>query len=290
MKRFIAILAHIILPLFALAQNMHTAEGINKADLPAVFLPENVSLHFISPEPIQYVDISTKNIAGDLPLKNVLRIRRVSDTAGGKINRSSGRDVQEAVITIAGERFIVQYLVIFARSDTGRRIQTEIEIRPADVRPLDISGIGLSQPQLKNIAFDLITRKPGKAREHTRVFGIKGCLNAIHSLGDYLFVDLSFENNTQLKYDIDELRFTVDDKKVTRASNVQSVEISPEYVLFDIPSFKKYYRNIYVFRKLTFPGNKVLQIILSEKQLSGRLLKLEVPYQDVLDADIVPLN
>ena len=265
--------------LHSYAQNTPFANGVKKADLPIVYLPENVSIHFISPEPIQYVDISAKNIVGDLPLKNVLRIK-VKDSVSAA----------DAVVTIAGENFIAQYHILLAGPITGRDVLTDIEINPADCRPLDIAGIGLSQPQLKGIAYNLFCRRPDKIKEHTKAFGIKASLNHIYSLGDYIFLDLGYVNKTNLKYDIADFRFKVDDKKVTQATNVQSVDIKPEFILFDTPSFKKYYRNILVFRKMTFPGDKVLHIELSEKQLSGRVITLTASYQDVLDADIIPLQ
>src|SRR4051794_21723683 len=109
--------------------------------LPTVHLPENFTLHFLSPEPIQYVDISAKDLAGDLPLKNVLRIR-LKDTASG---------FSEAVVTIAGEKFIAQYHVV--RGGIG--FPLEVTILPADTRPLDIAGIGFSQNQLKAFSLDL---------------------------------------------------------------------------------------------------------------------------------------
>jgi hypothetical protein len=61
--------------------------------LPDVHLPVKGDLHFVSPEPIQYVDISDKNIEGDLPLPNVLRLRFKKDTC-----------LNEAIVTIAGEK------------------------------------------------------------------------------------------------------------------------------------------------------------------------------------------
>src|ERR1700754_116912 len=120
------------------AQSTPFAEGVKKNALPIIYLPENVSVQFISPEPIQYVDISAKSVIGDLPLKNVLRIR-LKDSV----------NLADAVITIAGEKFITQYHVIRADSITARDARTEIAIDPVDTRPLDISGIGLSQNQLK---------------------------------------------------------------------------------------------------------------------------------------------
>lgn len=51
-----------------------TEKNINTATIPA-----NVTVHFVSPEPIQYVDISSPDIQGDLPEKNIFRLRPDSD-------------------------------------------------------------------------------------------------------------------------------------------------------------------------------------------------------------------
>jgi hypothetical protein len=67
------------------------------------------------------------------------------------------------------------------------------------------------------------------------------------------------------------------------------MELKPEFILFNNPLFQKIYRNIIVLKKITFPGNKVLHIELSEKQISGRVITLNITYQDVLDADIIPI-
>lgn len=242
--------------------------------LPDVQLPVKGDLHFVSPEPIQYVDISNKNIEGDLPLPNLLRLRFKSDSCA-----------TDAVVTIAGEKFIAQYHVWPETSTENERI----DIKCTDMRPLDISGIGFSQPQLKSISLNLFCRSPGKAIEKTKAFGLKASLYHLYSAGDYLFLDLGYRNKTNLAYAIDEFRFKVDDKKITKATNVQSIEVKPLFVLFDNPLFQKTYRNIIVLKKMSFPGNKVLHIELNEKQLSGRVIALDVSYKDVLNADTIPL-
>lgn len=278
MKRLTLFLAILTTGLHSYAQLTPFAEGVKKKALPIVYLPENVSVQFISPEPIQYVDISAKSVIGDLPLKNVLRIR-LKDSV----------NAADAVITIAGEKFITQYHVIRADSVTARDSRTEIPIAEADTRPLDISGIGLSQNQLKQIALNLFCKHPGNAIEKTKAFNLKAELYHIYTAGDYVFIDLGYRNKSTLAYNIEDFRFHIDDKKITKATNVQSVDLHPEFVLFNNPAFQKAYRNIFVLRKLIFPGNKVLHIELSEKQFSGRVITLTVPYKDVLDADIVPL-
>ncbi|WP_091210333.1 DUF4138 domain-containing protein [Mucilaginibacter gossypiicola] len=241
--------------------------------LPVVYLPENLTIHFISPEPVQYVDISDKNLIGDLPLKNVIRIKL----------KDSLKTFTGSVITIAGEKYIAQYQLLPGYPG----VPTEINVNQADTRPLDISGIGLSQNQLKLLCLKLYTERADKKLDKVKAFGLKGQVNHIATLGDYIFLDIGFKNKANLKYDIEDFRFKIDDKKVTKATNVQSVEISPVFVLSGVPSFSKYYRNIFVFKKMSFPGNKVLRAELSEKQISGRVIALSINYKDLLGADTI---
>jgi len=273
MKKYLFLFAICIATFYSYAQT----NGLKKADLPIVYLPDSLSVHFISPEPIQYVDISTKNIIGDLPVKNVLRIR-YKDTAKGK----------DAVVTIAGEKFIAQYHIQWSPSGNAL-VKSEIEINPTETRPLDI-GIGLSQPELERLSTQLFCKHPEANLEHANAYGVKARLNHIYTVGNYVFLDISYDNRTKLHYDIDEFRFKIDDKKVTKATTVQSLEIKPEFVLFDQSGFTKHYRNVFVFKKFTIPDNKVFHIELNEKQLSGRVITLEIPYKDILNADIVPLR
>jgi conjugative transposon TraN protein len=238
--------------------------------LPEVHLPTDGDLHFISPEPIQYVDISNKKIEGNLALANVLRLR-FKDSC-----------YSDAIVTIAGEKFIAQYH-LWPVTSTENEI---VPIEPKDTRPLDISGIGLSHPQLKKLALQIFCNKSGNVCQ-AKAFGITTRLNHVYTADDYIFIDLSFRNKTNLKYDVDEIRFKIDDKKVTKATNVQSVELKPEFTLIDVPQFSKTYRNIFVLKKLSYPGNKVLNIQLSEKQISGRVITLTIPYKDILEADTI---
>lgn len=40
-----------------------------------------------------------------------------------------------------------------------------------------------------------------------------------------------------------------------------------------------------VIKKLTFPNDKVITIEMTEKQISGRNISLNIDYEDVLSAD-----
>ena len=110
-------------------------------------------------------------------------------------------------------------------------------------------------------------------------------LNNVYTVGEYFFIDFSVENRTNLRFDIDELRVKLDDKKQAKATNVQSVELKPVLILDKSQHFQHGYRNVIVLKKMTFPNDKVLTLELSEKQISGRTIYMQLDYEDILAAD-----
>jgi conjugative transposon TraN protein len=110
-------------------------------------------------------------------------------------------------------------------------------------------------------------------------------LNNIYAIGEYFFLDFSVNNKTNIRFDIDELRVKLTDKKVQKATNNQSIELPLALVLDHGKSFLHGYRNVIVIKKMTFPNDKVVTIELSEKQISGRTISISVDYEDVLSAD-----
>ena len=114
---------------------------------------------------------------------------------------------------------------------------------------------------------------------------MKAIINNIYSIGDYFFIDYSLQNKTKIAYDIEEMRVKLTDKKEVKATNSQTIELTPAYSLNLAKRFKKNYRNVLVIPKLTFPDEKVLRIEISENQISGRVITMTIEYDDILNAD-----
>lgn len=304
MKKSIVLLLLLSIKLVVFAQ---PGKSVKKIDLPTIVIDNNISVHFISPDPIKYVDISTKTIVGDLPVDNVLRIKHqlqkqprpdsINNFGKGKkiepINylQQSVADLTDdatpAVITIVTQKYYAQYRVVYNPDAKEGELRSSVEIVPQETKPLDISGSGLTKNEMRQFALSLFENKP-------KIFGVKAnnykmqaSLNNIYTLDNYIFLDITWKNNTNLRYDIDQVRFKIEDKKMTKSTNVQSLEISPEFILNDSKTFKRSFRNIYVFKKFTFPGDKVFNIEITEKQVSGRNLSLLIDYSDLLQADTI---
>ena len=77
---------------------------INIDSLPQIEISSQADIHFLSPEPIQYADISSHSIIGDMPVKNLLRIKLVPDS----LRHLQTDCISLGVITIVGESFIAQ--------------------------------------------------------------------------------------------------------------------------------------------------------------------------------------
>jgi len=278
MKKSIVFL---IVVLFA-AQGLYAQvfSGTYRKDLPNIGISRNISLHFVSPEPIQYVDISTNAIAGDLPLKNILRLKVVADS----VRRFEVHGSMLGIVTIIGESFIAQYNLRMIE-DPDLAVPSQVEILPKHARPLEVPGISLTVREMQRFAMRIISMPPKATLRRAKASGIMAKLNNVYTVGEHIFLDVTYYNQSNLSYHIDEQRFKISDKKITKATNVQSVEIAPVFQLYQNSTFKKSYRNVYVLKKTTFPGNKVLNIELTEKQISGRVLTLQMRYSDILGAD-----
>jgi conjugative transposon TraN protein len=277
MKKTIFLLAAFL----GMATDLFAQQDIStlQSDLPEILIGKSISLHFISPEPIKYVDISSRSIVGDLPVNNVLRVKVIPDSLAGLMHADPG-----TVVTIIGESFIAQYrLRLAAAGATG--VCTQVEISQQQMKLLDISSAGMTTPELKTTALAILSERRDGAVRRAQAYEVELKLNHMYTVGDLLFLDLAFTNHTKLLFDTDQLRFKIEDRRITKATNVQSVEVQPLWQLYPESSFQRNRRNIYVLKKITFPENKVLSIELNEKQISGRNLTLKIKYSDVLHAD-----
>lgn len=258
--------------------NAQVTTAVQVADLPSIMISRDVSLHIISPEPIRYVDISTHTIAGDLPVNNILRLKFLPDSTASLKDFISNIPV----VTIVGESFIAQYRLIYLPGAVGA---SKVNILPEDTYLLDIAGNGMTTPDIRLNALSILkNRSSGKIRAVDN-YGISAALNRVYAIGDLIFLDITYRNETNLSYGIDEMRFKIEDRKINKATNVQSIEIKPLWQLYPLDTFKKTFRNIYVLKKTTFPENKILNVELSEKQISGRTITLQIKYKDILKAD-----
>ncbi|MEZ7762030.1 conjugative transposon protein TraN [Prevotella nigrescens] len=246
-------------------------------DMQYITVNENVTTVITASEPVRFVDISTDKVVGDQPINNTIRLK---PKEGMEVHHDG--DVL-AVVTIVTERYRSQYALIYtSRMDEA---VTDKSIALDERTAYNNPAVSMSTEEMTRYARQ-IWASPARFRNvATKRHRMTMRLNNIYSVGEYFFIDFSVDNRTNIRFDIDQLRVKLNDKKTSKATTVQTIELTPQLVLDPTQSFRYGYRNVIVLKKMTFPNDKILTIELSEKQISGRTISLSVEYEDVLSAD-----
>ena len=246
-----------------------------------ILVNSEVTTHIVMPENIKMVDLSTTKIIGNQCADNIVRIKPFIEADSVPTHYREGELM--GTLTLIGERHLAQYDVVY----------TSAPSRAASIHRVPYAGLDsyinpeVSMPQSEMARYAWAVYGSGRKYNQvvSRANGMKAIVNNIYSIGDYFFIDYSLQNSTKIAYDIAEVRVKLTDKKEVKATNSQTVELSPVYSLNLARKFKKNYRNVLVLDKLTFPDEKVLRIEISENQISGRVITLTVEYDDILNAD-----
>jgi conjugative transposon TraN protein len=268
MKNIVIVAAAMLLVSSAKAQQTYQ-------ELEQITVNEQVTTLVTASEPILFVDVSTDKVAGDKPIENTVRFKpKDAEHTDGEVL---------AIATIVTERYRTQYALVYTTKMT--EAVTDKEIAPYERTAYRNPAVSLSTEDMTKFA-RRVWNSPAK------IHNVKAMsnrmlmrLNNIYAVGEYFFLDFSVDNRTNIRFDIDELRVKLVDKKVQKATNNQTIELPLALVLDHSRSFLHGYRNVIVFKKMTFPNDKVVTIELSEKQISGRAISISVDYEDVLSAD-----
>ena len=267
-KKFSALLMCALSALPSMAQQTYE-------EMEQLTVNEQVTTVITASEPIRFVDISTDKVVGDQPINNTIRLK---PKEGADVNADG--DVL-AIITIVTERYRAQYALLYTT-----RLQeavTDKQIQPEEKIAYHNPAVSMSTEDMTMYARKIWNSSAKIRNVSTKQHRMVMRLNNIYSVGDYFFIDYSIENKTNIRFDIDEIRVKLSDKKLSKATNAQMIELTPSLILEDKQSFRYGYRNVIVLKKMTFPNDKVLTIEMAEKQISGRNIQLSIDY--VLSAD-----
>ena len=225
------------------------------------------------PENIKMVDISTTKIIGNQCTDNIVRIKPYLEN--DSISSEGYRENELlGTLTIIGERHIAQYDILYTESP--KYASTIYNVSYNETQSYINPEVSMPMADGSRRKFNQIVSNKN---------GIRAYINNIYSIGDYFFLDYTLKNRTRIAYDIEEIRVKLTDKKETKATNSQTIELTPVFSMNNTRKFRNDYRNVLVIPKLTFPEEKVLRLEISENQISGRVVVLTIEYEDILNAD-----
>lgn len=255
------------------AASITPAAAVNARNIISYPVGQEKTVHIISPEPILYVDISSPEVEGDLPQKNIFRFKP-------GVTCEEGTPFQ---ITVVTEGFVMAYKMIVTCNDPEEA--TVITINPGEALPTNTYH-KVGKAEFDRLSLLALSKKRTIHTAKASKNGMELQVNNIYIVGDFLLFDISLRNKTALPYDIDGVRFSLQDKKRIAAHASQDIELIPLYQFYPHEglSVEGKWKNFYLFRKFTYPGEKVFSIEVAEKQLSGRGISVSVDYKEVLRA------
>lgn len=263
---------HSLIALFLALAPTAIASAQDIERMPLLVHPE-VTTHVVMPEDIKLVDISTDKIVANQSASNIVRLKPADEKKYGFLG----------TVTVIGERHIAQFNVFSSQS--ALTATSSYFVRNSEMKAYENPDISMTRSEMSKLSWAIFTSPRKFYNIHAKKYGIKIVINNIYTVNDKFFLDFSIYNSSKIKFDIEDIRIKLTDKKVSKATNSQTIELSPVFALNDAKSFKRSYRNVIVVDKLTFPDEKVLNLEVSEKQISGRTISVPIEYEDILNAD-----
>lgn len=117
----------------------------------------------------------------------------------------------------------------------------------------------------------------------------RAVVSGIYIKDNLLFFQLSFENTSSINYDVDYIRFSINDNKVPKRTAAQQQELRPVHTAGNIKRVKANTNTVavFAFEKFTIPDAKSFIIQIGEKN-GGRHLQLRVKNSKLIKA--VPVD
>lgn len=234
----------------------------------------NKTSNLIFPYSIKSVDRGSRDVLAQKAkgVENILLV---------KASRENFAETNLSVITSDGKlySFILRYSNNPSRLNISFTKDTTLE------RPVSLLQSGNNEAQMHLTAERI-------ANEKRLLYGIKDRknrmklqLNGIYIKNDVVFYQLEMQNQSNIGYDLDMLRFFIQDKKKSKRTAYQEIAIQPLYVYGDTSVIKGQSKNILVFAlpKFTIPEKKYLSIQLMERN-GGRHLRLRVHNPTIVKA------
>src|SRR5690606_29137320 len=139
------------------------------------------------------------------------RIKAVPDSLSSKhSNESLG------VVTIVGQKYIAQYDIRLTSNQ--EYLETQAEILPAHTNPLDVGATALSANELKELSLLAYKNKKRNYSISNTEHDITGSVNNIYTVDGYVILDITYTNKSNLRFDLDQVKFTIEDEKILKAT------------------------------------------------------------------------
>lgn len=259
----------------------------------SIIVSFNKTTHILFPQPIKYVDLGSPGIMADKAdvIDNVLRI---------KAAKEDFKETSLTVITADGSyySFVVNFsynppVLNYSFSTTGTTMAPSASVvtehvKAGNVDNINFADVDMSEGEMAQYCDWMIDHRRTVKHIGAIAFDFNFSLKGIYVKSNSIFLDVNIENNSNIDYDIDFIKFYVKDKEISKRTPLQSLEIKP---LFNYPvgddkvKGQTKMQKAFVFQKFTIPDDKVLVAEIYEKN-GGRHLEFIIENTDIIRAKV----
>ncbi|WP_018620818.1 conjugative transposon protein TraN [Spirosoma luteum] len=239
---------------------------------------------------IRSVDLGSKDIIADKAngVDNVLRV---------KASSIGFNETNFSVMTADGQfhSFVVNYneyptmLALDLSVSEEGLVQQKAQIVNQKGTVVSFAGVNSSQQEIVQNCTRVLEQHRRVKRVGISKYNIQACLRGLYYKDNILYYKIGVKNKSNINYDLDFIRFFIVDKTIAKETSHQELEVSPLYVynqpLALIPG-KESIEKIYAFQKFTIPNDKVVQVVMGEKN-GGRTVSFKMDNQALLRADLL---
>lgn len=256
---------------FAQSASETKAIEIKPYHLPITFYK---TTHLIFPYAIKSVDRGSKDILAQKAkgVENVLQVK------AGKLGFEQ---TNLTVITADGKLY--SYILDYTDKPGVLNIRFDSKADTTS-RAFFSTGI-INEAQIQADAQRVVQEKRNIRGIGGKSYGIKMLMDGLFIKDEVTYCRIKLQNNSNINYNIEQLRFYIRDQKKSKRTATQELEINPLYVMGDTAVVTGRTKKIFVFAlpKFTIPDKKYLAIELLEKS-GGRHLLLRAENRTIVKA------
>lgn len=153
---------------------------------------------------------------------------------------------------------------------------------------VQLTSTTIPQNNLDAYSKDIVAKNHGGGASQTKN-EVQLAVKGIYTRDDAFFFNVFVQNKSNISYDIDFIKFYIQDKTKVKRTAEQERQLSPFFVYNEGQKAvvgQSKLNKVFVFKKFTFPDDKNLIVEMFEKGV-GRQLTLTLSNKEVLHATVI---
>lgn len=258
-----------------LALDLGATGSASELPLQPLFVSDQKTTHLVFPYSVTYVDLGNAGIIASKATgaDNIVRVKAAAP---------SFTPTNMTVLTTGGKLYM--FAVSYQHDPEVLSYDMGTATPAAGTNEAILSNSPLGQGQLDELSAQILKKGGSAASQSENQLSVRA--GRVGYRQETLFFPLHLSNKSHVTYDIDFIKFYIQDKQVAKRTAEQAIELTPIYTFNKANTKIQQNGNVeqvLVFKKFTIPDQKQLIIEVYEKG-GGRNVKLKLANSDLLNA------